>query len=286
MKRNLLLLTAVILFTTSTKAQLTEKFIGLSNRIKLQYVEQGDPNGTAVIFLHGYTDSWHSFEKVLPLLPANMHAFAISQRGHGLSSKPVGNYRPQDFAEDIATFIKDRKLGKAVIVGHSMGGIVAQQFAMNYPELTQAIVIISSDASFKDNPGLPEFGQEILKLSDPVSYQFADDFQKATCANPIDSAYYRVLVAESMKVPAHVWKAAMSGFMAVDFSQALNDVKQPALILWGDKDVFVSRADQDILVKNIKTSKLLVYEGTGHALHWEQPQRFVGDLLSFVNKIN
>jgi pimeloyl-ACP methyl ester carboxylesterase len=283
--RSIFLLLATATMINTTGAQRTEKFIKLSTNVKLEYAEQGDPAGPVVIFLHGYTDSWHSFESILPFLPNNIHAFALTQRGHGNSSKLLGGYQPRDFASDVAAFIKEKNLGAAIIAGHSMGGVVAQQFALDYPQLTKAIVVLSSDASFKDNPGMPEFAQEIMKLSDPVSYEFANEFQKATCANPIDSSYYKLLVGESLKVPAHVWKAAATGFMNVDYSQALNNLTVPALLIWGDKDAFVSRNDQDILLTNIKNAKLLVYEGTGHALHWEEPARFAADLTSFVDKV-
>jgi non-heme chloroperoxidase len=292
MKRRFLLFAAIVAWaisgaqrTGNVMPQQAEKFIELSTNVKLQYVEQGDPAGPVVIFLHGYTDSWHSFESVMAILPKNIHAFAVSQRGHGNSSRPQNKYHPKDFAADIAAFIKEKKLGTAFIVGHSMGGVIAQKFALDYPHLTKAIVIVSSDASFKDNPGLPEFKQEVEKLSDPISYQFANEFQKSTCVRPIDSAYYQVLVSESLKVPAHVWKAAMNGIMNVDYSKALNTITQPALIVWGDKDGFCLRADQEILLKNIKNAQLLIYEGTGHALHWEEPRRFVTDLINFVNRV-
>lgn len=259
--------------------------IQLSTGVELEYMEQGDASGIPVVLLHGYTDSRHSFEIVLPYLPETIHAFALTQRGHGNSSKPKSNYHPRDFAADVAAFIKETKTGKAVIVGHSMGGVVAQQFALDYPELTKAIVIISSDAAFKDNPGLPEFRQEVLKLSDPVDYAFAESFQKGTIARPVDSNYLKLYINETTKVPARVWKEVINGIMSVDYRKELHRLNQPALILWGDKDAICLKADQDILVNEITNAKLMVYEGTGHALHWEEPQRFASDLVNFINKV-
>ena len=98
------------------------KTIHLPGRVRLEYAEQGNADGVPVILLHGITDSWHSFESVLPNLPPSIHAFAISQRGHGDSERPVQNYNPKDFAADIAEFMKQKKLSEAFIVGHSMGG--------------------------------------------------------------------------------------------------------------------------------------------------------------------
>src|SRR6188474_855968 len=89
---------------------LTIKTARLSNGIALQYAEQGIFTGTAVIFLHGIGDSWHSFESVLKVVPENIHAFAISLRGHGDSEKPTTGYSIKDFATDVAQFIKMQDL--------------------------------------------------------------------------------------------------------------------------------------------------------------------------------
>lgn len=256
----------------------------LPNGLRLQFAEQGNADGNPVIFLHGITDSWHSFEKVLQLLPPSIHAFAITQRGHGDSDRPLTGYTPKDFAGDIAGFIRLMKLESAVIVGHSMGGMIAQQFALDYPELTKAVVINSSAASVKDNPGLPEFHEQVMQLNDPMDKTFMDEFQKATLAKPIDPDYYNLLVAEGLKVPVRVFKAALTGLMNADYTKELKNIKVPVLIMWGTKDGFFSKTHQQILVKEIRDARLLAYEGTGHALHWEEPVRFVNDLVGFVSK--
>src|SRR5918994_7558821 len=79
------------------------KFVSLSTDVRIEYVEQGrtEANGVAVIFLHGVTDSWRSFERVLQLLPPSIHAFALSQRGHGDSSRPTSGYRFADMSADL-----------------------------------------------------------------------------------------------------------------------------------------------------------------------------------------
>jgi non-heme chloroperoxidase len=258
------------------------KTIELSTNVKLQYVEKGNANGTPVIFLHGITDSWHSFESVLKYLPKSIHAFAISQRGHGDSERPASGYHPKDFANDVAAFIRKKNLGKAIVVGHSMGGVVAQQFVLLHPQLAKGIVIIDSDPTFIDNPGMPEFYAEVMKLQGKLEYKFMDEFQKATLAKPIDPVYYETLVVEGTKVPAWVFQAAMKGIMEIDFVPQLANIKAPVLVMWGDKDAFCTRDGQDMFVNKIANSRLVVYEGTGHALHWEEPERFVKDLTAFI----
>jgi pimeloyl-ACP methyl ester carboxylesterase len=64
------------------------KSVDIPDRIVVPYVEQGDPSGVPMLLLHGFTDSWHSFERVLPHLSQTVHAFALTQRGHGDADRP------------------------------------------------------------------------------------------------------------------------------------------------------------------------------------------------------
>jgi non-heme chloroperoxidase len=262
-----------------------EQYIQLSTGINMEYVESGNAAGIPVVFLHGITDSWHSYEKVLPLLPASINAFSITHRGHGNSSKPETGYHPKDFAADVAAFIQQKKLGRAIVVGHSMSGIIVQQFALDYPELVKGIVIISSDPVIKRNPGIPEFNSEVEKMHTAVERSFMVDFQKATLAKPIDSAYFNLLVDESMKMPLTAFKAAFRGLMDIDYVDQLKTIKAPVLILWGDADGFFQRNGQELLKQNIIHAKYITYKGAGHALHWEEPVKVASDIAMFVKSI-
>lgn len=269
-------------FLSTVQPKPAEQTILLSTGVTMKYVEQGGTGTVPVIFLHGYTDSWHSFEPVLPYLPETIHVFALTQRGHGHSSKNHDRFHMEDFAADVAAFIRQKGLGKAIIAGHSMGGVVAQQFALDYPELTLGVVIISSAPVFHDKPGVMEFRKEVFSLADPISYAFAEGFQKSTIENAIDPAWLDLFTRESLKLPARLWKEVMTGILSVDFTQKLSTLEQPVLVIWGSKDMICFRSDQDKLVSGISQAKLLVYEGTGHALHWENPERFAGDISRFA----
>jgi non-heme chloroperoxidase len=289
MQRKILLAVLILMnYTASAQDALNSflkpvvKNIQLSTGVNLEYAEQGDVTGTPVILLHGYTESRLSYQQVLSLLPGNLHVFAISQRGHGNSSKAGSDYLPKDFAADLAVFISQKKLRSAIIVGHSMGGIIAQQFALDYPHLTKALIIIDSNAGAEANPGLEEFIKEVSRLMDPVAFEFSEAFIKSTLVKTLDPGFYKLQVAETMKVPAAVWKAVMKGLVNANYKSVLHNIYQPTLILWGDKDFICTKTEQDVLATGIKNSTLVVYEGTGHALHWEQPERFVKDLVSFI----
>lgn len=288
------LLWLLLLLGTGLQAQSVRKFvvfpavqtIKLKTGVSLQFVEQGDPQGTPVVLLHGITDSWHSYELVLPYLPASVHAFALTQRGHGDSEKPLKGYDPKDFAADVAAFLEARKLKGAVIVGHSMGSVIAQRFVLDYPEKSLGTVLVGTFASFTNNEAVQGFAQVLDTLNDPISEQFITEFQQSTLANPISPSFLQTVIRESLKVPARVWKSIGADLFKADYVSQLGGYTKPALIIWGDKDVFSPKADQELLNNTFKRSQLLVYKGTGHAVHWEDPVRFADDLVSFVKQIN
>jgi non-heme chloroperoxidase len=257
------------------------KTIVLPNKIQLEYVEQGDPKGMPVILLHGFTDSWYSFSRVLPYLPPNMHVFAVSMRGHGNSTRPITGYQPRDFAGDVAAFMKAVQIGPAIIAGHSFGSLVAQQFAIDHPGQIRGLVLIGTFADVAANPVLKEMKTVMSGLTDPIDPKFVAEFQKSTLTQAVPDTFINTVVHESLKVPAHVWKSAMEGFWPVNNTAALRKFNKPTLILWGGKDGLCPRADQDALKQAIKGSQLFEYEYAGHGLHWEEPEKFAFDLIAF-----
>jgi pimeloyl-ACP methyl ester carboxylesterase len=255
----------------------------VSDDIQLDYVEQGRPWEVPMIMLHGYTDSRRSFDPVLCRLPISVHAIAVSQRGHGDSERPEGGYSARDLAKDVVQLMNRMSISQAVIVGHSMGAAVAQRFAIDYPERTGGLVLAASFFTLQNNPRVLEFWESTVgRLEDPIDEGMVQDFQRSTLARPIPAAFFDTVVRESMKVPARVWKAALFAQMATDFSQELAKIQAPTLLLWGDQDVFVSRRDQEQLLEAIPQSGLTVYAGTGHAPHWEQPERFAEDIRGML----
>ena len=270
-----------------SKNALPVQQIALRTGVTLEYVEQGDAKGTVVVLLHGFSDSWHSYETVLPHLPSELHVFAISQRGHGNSSKQANSYLPHDFAADVAAFLQVKNVKEAVIVGHSMGSTIAQCFAVNYPAMTKALVLAGSFADYS-SPAVTEFKMVVHGLSDPVDSTFIAEFQKSTILKPTPGLSLDSIIAESRKLPAKVWKGVAAGWKVSDFRKQLAAFGKPSLIIWGNKDLFCPFKDQDELHGLLKASQLVIYEDVGHALHWEEPERFAKDLQHFIrlNRLN
>ena len=81
----------------------------------------------------------------------------------------------------------------------------------------------------------------------------------------------------------HVWREVMAEMLAPEANAELKKIKTPTLIVWGDKETIFPRSEQDLLVSALKNSVLKVYPDTGHAPHWERPERFAKDLAEFIN---
>jgi non-heme chloroperoxidase len=236
--------------------------------------------------LHGVSDSWHSFEPVLPHLPASIHAFALTQRGHGDSDRPMTGYRTRDFAADVEAFVNSHGLGPVLVVGHSMGSTHAMRFAIDHPRRTLALVLVGAFASYRGNPVVSDFWQStVSQLTDPIDPALVREFQESTLAHPVPPEFLDTVVRESLKMPARVWRAAFEGFLENDFADELGKIQAPTLILWGTEDAFASRRDQDALLKAIAGSQFVVYQNAGHALHWEEPERFAADLAALARSV-
>lgn len=267
----------------TVQTALVPKSVELSTGVTLQYVEQGDLGGMPVLLLHGVTDSWHSYEPLLPHLPASWRAIAITQRGHGDSSRPAGGYGPSEFAADIATFQDALGLGRSVIIGHSLGSFVAQRFAFDYPDRIMALVLMGTFRNWRENPDVIEFMEQVIApLTDPIAPAIAREFQESTLARPVPESYLETVIAESLKVPARVWREVFAAFAVEDFESGLHTVAVPTHILWGDQDAYSSRADQEFIAQAIPGAQLIVYPGYGHAFHWEAPSMVAADLIPFV----
>jgi pimeloyl-ACP methyl ester carboxylesterase len=264
------------------KADRDERDVDLPTGVRLNYVERGDPRGMPIVLMHGYTDSRRSFDRLLPLLPASFRVFAVTHRGHGNSSKPDAGYAPSDYAADLAAFLDAMQIESAVIVGHSMGSSVAQRFAIDYPTRTRALVLEGAFFPAPHNAAVREFFQTVKGLVDPIDPKVVREFQHSTLARPVPAEFFETIVAESLKVPARVWKAALEPYLTVDFSYQLKEIAAPTLLIWGDRDEFTLQADQDRLNRAITGSRLKTYRGTGHAPHWEEPERYAADLVGFV----
>jgi non-heme chloroperoxidase len=264
------------------QVHLKSKPARLSTGVTLRYVEQGHGSGTPVLLLHAYLDSWRSFERVLEHLPDRLHAFAPSQRGHGESDRPPSGYGAADLVADVAAFMDALELDAAVLVGSSSAADTARRFAVEHPDRTLGLVLVGAFHTFPaDAPGVREIGEQIAALTDPVDPGFVREFVTGTAGDAVPPEFLETMVAESRRVPAHVWREMFDGL--VNTPPIAGTIDAPTLILWGDADPICSRDEQDALLDAIPLAELRAYAGVGHLVHWEQPERVAADIARFAD---
>jgi non-heme chloroperoxidase len=257
----------------------------LATGLHVHYAEQGNREGEAIVFLHAYVDSWFSYTRMLPLLSASYHAFALDQRGHGDSDKPQCCYTADDYAADVAAFMEAVGIEKATLVGDSSGGLIAQRVALNYPHLVDRLVLISAPTTLVNNEAVREVVEEMLALEDPISPEFVREFVLGTIHQPVPEEFLERAVSESLKVPARVWRDYMEGVvLTVDDIARLGEINVPTLILWGEQDALLPRDEQEWRAAAIPNATLRVYPETGHLAHWVRPEWVVRDLEEFLKE--
>jgi pimeloyl-ACP methyl ester carboxylesterase len=271
----------MVALDTGTRIQTATLPAGLT----LQYAEAGDPAGIPVVLLHGLSDSLHSFDAVLERVPASLHVYALTQRGHGDSDRPATGYQLDDFADDVIDFLNAVGIARAVIVGHSLGSLVARTVATRAPERVAGLVLIGAFATLTDRPEAEELAAAIASFEGSADRAFIEEFQRSCVVQPVAEEFMQQVFDESEKLPAHAWQAIITGLLDVDLRPNDARIAVPTLLAWGDGDAWVTRDDQDALLAGISGSRLSVYEGVGHTPQWETPDRLVAEIEAFATSI-
>jgi pimeloyl-ACP methyl ester carboxylesterase len=254
--------------------------VRIKNGIELYYAEQGPARGPAIVMLHGFTDSWFSFSRVLPLLPKDLRVIVPDQRGHGRSDRP-GRYAIEDLAGDIVDLMDALQVPQATVVGHSMGSFVARAVALSAPARVSGLVLMGS-APVPGNSGMKALQHEIAGLTDPVDEAFVRAFQEGCIALPVPGEFMNRVIAESRLLPVEVWKGGVAGL--VGYEQDAAGLRVRTLILGGEKDAVFSIEEHQALARRIPGAAIDLSRDVGHTPHWETPEAFVRKLLGFVSR--
>lgn len=248
---------------------------------RIHYVDAGDAAGEPLIFLHGWPDSSYSFSRLLPSLPGRYRCLVPDQRGFGESERPGDGYSIPALAADAVAFLDALSVPRATFVGHSLGSFIARCVAIEHPERVSRLVLIGSGET-PVNATVREVYQSLGDLTDPVPTEFAREFQASTICKPIPDAFFNGLVAESLKLPARLWREVLAGLLEYDDSGQPGRIRVPTLLIWGDRDALFSKAEQNALVTAIPGARLLTYAGIGHCPNWECPEQVASDLADFL----
>ena len=126
-----------------TQDELGKHGFATSGDVRIHYVTRG--TGPLVIMIHGFPDYWYTWRNQMPALAESFQVVAIDQRGFNESDQPVGvkNYTLDKLVGDVKSVIEHFEREQAIVIGHDWGGMVAWQFAMKHPEMTERLVILN-----------------------------------------------------------------------------------------------------------------------------------------------
>lgn len=269
----------------SVRPVLRTRSIAVDPDVTLHVTERGSPVGTPVVLLHGLSDSWLSYGLLLEYLPNNLRLIGVDLRGHGLSSKRPGVYSLDAMANDVRVVLDSLRIPSAVIVGHSLGSLVAQHVAARSPSRVDALVLIGSARSgghFDAVDGLRAVLSELTELEASVPEAFAREFQYSTVNAPVPEAFMESAVTNSLRLPVRVWQRIVDDLSTAPEPQLKTGRFIPTLLLWGTGDLITPRSEQDALLRKFD-ARLVAYDSTGHAPHWERPRDVAVELANFIS---
>lgn len=185
----------------------------------------------AFVFVHGWTCNRSFFAPQAEHFARRHRVVSVDLRGHGESDKPQGPYPIMAYADDIAYMIEQLGLGKAVCVGHSMGGIAVLQLAAAHPDRVSAIVMVDP-APFVIPPEVRTEVEAMVAAIEAGNQEPRKQFIVNRMFLPTsDRKLVENVLAVMMAAPSHVAANAMRGFLAFDAPAAAARCKVPALHL-------------------------------------------------------
>jgi pimeloyl-ACP methyl ester carboxylesterase len=265
-----------------------KSIVALPDGERLAYVSMGDPAGAVVVLIHGYTDNARDWVPLLPYLSPSFHLIIVDLRGHGSSSKPECCYTRYDFAYDVKLLLDALGISRADIVGHSLGSLIAQTFAENWPEHTGRVVLISSTGG--PAPGAPrtapqlDFAAEIRKLKEPIDPDSKFMIDWWSSPTPVDPDFIRRQRRDSAAIPLTVWLAVLDQGLSdlADLQRTLPLLKSPTLLIWGGKDPIMGAADRATLRAALPHASVHIFPDLGHNPFWEAPQACAALINQFL----
>ncbi|MFW9882281.1 MAG: alpha/beta fold hydrolase [Candidatus Thorarchaeota archaeon] len=257
------------------------------NDINIYYEIHGE--GFPVIMIMGLSGdvNWWTSEIIKPT-SQNFKTIIFDNRGAGRTDKPKIEYSIKMFADDTIGLMDALNIERAHIDGASMGGMIAQEIAINYPERVEKLVLCCTHCGGSKQI-LPS--NEILqRMADPrertpeeyvdeiVPLIFTEDFIKD---NPkfVDSYRQKMLMTP---IPFDSYQRQVRAIMSYSSAMKLKKIMAPTIIFHGTEDVVVPPGNAEILAKRIPNAKVVMLDDAGHILFQPNPERVVNTTIEFL----
>ena len=227
-----------------------------------------------VVLTHGLAASAATWAAQVPALAARYRVLTWDLRGHGASSADRGPCTIADLAADLRAVLDQAGVARAVVLGHSAGGVVAMQFALECPERTAGLVLLGTASEC--NARARQFYEDLAAIAeergmDPVRKRLGVSAEQAREAPTDPATFARVA-------------RAMASLNTSPLTARLSEIRSPVQIIVGEKD-FLGAGGSVILSRHIAGSRLSIVPERGHGLFQEDPAAFNALVLDFLASI-
>lgn len=248
---------------------------------KLYYEITGE--GQALVFIHGLGSSTRDWEYQTSEFSKKYQVIALDLRGHGQSDKPAGPYTIPMFAADLADLLRALEVPSAHIVGISLGGAVAFQFALDHPAMVKTLTIINSAPTLG---GTPEQAAQEIERRVGIVQQYGmramgQSLSPALFPKPEHAALRDTFVERWAENDPTAYIAATRSMLNWDVTDRLGSIPSPTLIIAADQD-YSPVAGKEAYSKLLPEAQLAVIADAHHAAPLEQPQEFNKALAQFL----
>lgn len=268
------------------------KWVTTSDGVRLSMREHGNPNGPAVVFVHGIAQSQLAFYKQMQgELATKYRLITYDLRGHGESDKPMdatAYTSGRRMSEDLQAVIDASGAKRPVIVGWSLGGIIVAQYLSDYGSAHVAGVNFVG-ARIAQPPGqaqrMPGGAHLRQMLTDDLGQNIraTASFVRACVAAPLPPEDFQLMLGYNMASPVHARQATLKWSGGTQFAQALKQIKAPVLVSHGRQDQVISPAVAEEAGRIIPGAKVSLYNQAGHSPFFEDAARFNRELAEFID---
>ncbi len=245
-----------------------------------------NPNGRpAVLLFHGLGADGSSWTLQIPALSqAGFRPLAPDVPGFGSSPYDGRGWSIRRVAARMVDLLGKLGTGPAHIVGLSLGGVIAQQFALDFPQLTKKLVLVSTFSALRpaDLNGWVYFIRRVAAVLTLGLQAQAQVVARRLFPNPQDQPLRDMYLAVVARADPRAYRKAMLSLSLFDSRKRLGQIIAPTLIISGAQDTTVTPARQKLLEEGIPAARQVVIPQAGHAVSVDQPERFNQALLDFL----